>query len=102
MIKFARAGAPASDGVPRPGRSVHARRRRRDGHDGLHQLRLNAGFAVEAAKARFGQGYEALVCGHQLRAIFKLIQALMVPTTHAAEPRCGERMTRCTEWMSKT
>ena len=60
-----------------------------DGHgDGLHQLRLNAGFAVEAAKARFGQGYEALVCGHQLRAIFKLIQARMEgPTTHAAEPQ---------------
>ena len=57
-----------------------------DGHDGLHQLRLNAGFAVEDANARFGQGYVALVCSHQLRAFFKLIQALMVPTTHAAEP----------------
>ena len=55
--------------------------------DGLHKLRLNAGFAVEAANARFGQDYEALVYGRQSRALDKLIQALMVPTTHAAEPR---------------
>ena len=59
-------------------------------HDVLDGLQLNAGIALEAANARAGQNYELLVRGHQPRAPGTPVQALQVPSTHAAIPR--ERM----------
>ena len=58
-----------------------------DVHDGLDGLRLNAGFALEAANARAGQGYQLLVCRHQPRALDSPVQALQDPSIHATVPR---------------
>ena len=52
-----------------------------DVHDGLDGLRLNTGFALEAANARSGQEYQLLVRGHQPRALGTPDQALLVPST---------------------
>ena len=58
-----------------------------DGHDGLDGLRLNARLATEAATARVRQDYQVLVRAHQPRALAAPVQALLVPSTHAAVPR---------------
>ena len=50
-------------------------------------LRLNVRVASEAADARSGQDYQVLVRGHQPRAQGKPVQALQVPSIHAAAPR---------------
>ena len=59
-------------------------------HDGLDGLQLNPGIALEPANAKAGKNYQLPVHGHQPRAPGTPVQALQVPSTHAAIPR--ERM----------